>query len=82
MVRYWVLFLYSQGKDIHFHDFGNAAEGQTSAVRQAQEIDGIRCTGTTLRHGMGRELGGFKMQDTRTPVADPCRRTAKTTTTL
>ena len=29
------------------------------------------CTGTTLRDGMGREVGGgFRMGDTYTPMAD------------
>ena len=32
MVRYWVLFLYSQGKDVHCHHFYNAVKG-----RPAQE---------------------------------------------
>ena len=83
MVRYWVFFLYSQGKDIHSHHFYNAVKGQTSAGRQEQEINSIRCTGTTLRDGMGRVLGGgFKMQDTCTPMADSYQCMAKTTTIL
>ena len=33
-----------------------------------------RCTGTTQRDGMGREVGGgFRMGDTCTPMADSCR---------
>ena len=32
-----------------------------------------RCTGTTLRDGMGREVGGgFRMGDTCAPIADSC----------
>ena len=31
------------------------------------------CTGTTLRDGMGREVGeGFRMGNTCTPMADSC----------
>ena len=42
-----------------------------------------RWTGTTLRDGMGREVGGgFKMRDTRTPMADSCQCMATTTTIL
>ena len=37
-----------------------------------------RCTGTTLRDGMGREVGGgFGMENTPTPVADSCQCKAK-----
>ena len=38
-------------------------------------IQGSRgwCTGMTQRDGMGREVGeGFRMGNTRTPVADSC----------
>ena len=41
---------------------------------------GVRgwCTGTTQRDGMGREVGGgFRMGNTRTPVADSCQCMAK-----
>ena len=39
-----------------------------------------QCTGTTLRDGMGREVGGgFGMGNTCTPVADSCQCMAKTT---
>ena len=32
------------------------------------------CTGTTLRDGMGREVGGgLRMGDTCTPMADSCQ---------
>ena len=32
------------------------------------------CTGTTLRDGMGRKVGGgFRMGDTCTPMADSCQ---------
>ena len=41
------------------------------------------CTGTTQRDGIGREVGGgFRMGDTRTPMADSCQCMAKTTTIL
>jgi len=41
------------------------------------------CPGTTLRDGMGREMGGvFKMGATSTPMADSCQYKAKTTTIL
>jgi len=41
------------------------------------------CTGTTLRDGMWKEVGGgFKMGDARTPMADSCQCMAKTTTIL
>ena len=39
-----------------------------------------QCTGTTLRDGLGREVGGgFKIGDTYTPMADSCQHMAKTT---
>ena len=42
-----------------------------------------RCTGMTLRDGMGREVGGgFRMGDTYTPMADLCGFMAKTATIL
>ena len=42
-----------------------------------------RCTGMTLRDGMGREVaGGFRMGNTCTPMADSCECMAKTTTIL
>ena len=42
-----------------------------------------RCTGTTLRDGVGREVGrGFGMGDTCTPMADSCQCITKTTTIL
>ena len=42
-----------------------------------------RCTGMTLRDGMGREVGGgFRMGDTGTPMADSCQCMAKTTAIL
>ena len=38
------------------------------------------CTGTTLRDGMEKEVGGvFKMGDTCTPMADSCQCMAKPT---
>ena len=38
------------------------------------------CTGTTLRDGMGWEVGvGFRMGDTRTPMADSRQWMAKPT---
>ena len=41
------------------------------------------CTGTTLRDGMGKEVGGgFRMGNTCTPVADSCQSMAKTITIL
>ena len=41
------------------------------------------CTETTLRDGMGREVGReFRMGDTCTPMADSCQYMAKTTTIL
>ena len=40
-------------------------------------------TGTTLRDGMKKEVGGgFRMGDTCTPMADSCHCMAKTTTIL
>ena len=42
-----------------------------------------QCTGTTLRDGMGREVGGaFRMGNTCTPMADSCQCMAKSTTML
>ena len=42
-----------------------------------------QCTGTTLRDGMGREVGGeFKMGDTCTPMADSRECMAKSTKIL
>ena len=42
-----------------------------------------QCTGTTLRDGMGREVGaGFRMRNTCTPMADSCQCMAKSTTML
>ena len=36
------------------------------------------CTGMTQRHGMGMEVGGgFRMWNTRTPMADSCQCMAK-----
>ena len=41
------------------------------------------CTGTTLRDGMGKEVGGrVRMGNTYTPMADSCECMAKTTTIL
>ena len=40
------------------------------------------CTGMTLRDGMGREVGGFRMGNTCVPMADSCRCMAKATTML
>ena len=41
------------------------------------------CIGMTLRHGMGREVGGgFRMGNTCTPMADLCHFMAKTTMIL
>ena len=43
-------------------------------------IQGARgwCTGMTQRDGMGREVGrGFRMGNTRTPMADSCQCMAK-----
>ena len=40
-------------------------------------------TGTTLRDGIGREVGGgFRTGETCTPMADSCQSVAKTTTIL
>jgi len=42
-----------------------------------------KCTGTTQRDGVGREVeGGFRMGDTGTSMADSCECMAKTTTVL
>jgi len=42
-----------------------------------------QCTGTTLRDGMQRKVGGgFRMGDTCTPMVDSCQCMAKTTTVL
>jgi len=42
-----------------------------------------RCTGTTLRDEMGREVGeGFRMGNICTPMADSCQCMAKSTTIL
>ena len=41
------------------------------------------CTGTTLKDGIGREVGGgFRMEDACTSMADSCQCMAKTTTIL
>ena len=37
---------------------------------------------TTQRDGVGRDVGGFRMGDTCTPVADSCPCTAETATIL
>ena len=43
----------------------------------------FRCTGMTLRGGMGREVGErFRMGDTCTPMADSCQCMAKITRIL
>jgi len=41
-----------------------------------------RGSGTTLRDETGREMGGFRVGDTCTPMADSCQCMAKTTTIL
>ena len=47
-------------------------------VRCMKQGTQSRCTGTTQRGGMGREVGeGFGMGDTCTPVADSCQCMAK-----
>ena len=57
MVRYWVLFLYSQGKDVHCHHFYNAVKG-----RPAQEDKNKKSAAYgALGHPegwVGRVLGG------------------------
>ena len=41
------------------------------------------CTGMTLRDGSRKEVGGgFRMEDTCTPMTDSCQCMAKTTTIL
>ena len=40
------------------------------------------CTAMTLRDGMGREVGGVRMGNTCTPMADSCECMVKTTTIL
>ena len=58
----------------------NNSPVQVQCVKQGTQS---RCTGTTQRDGMGREVGGgFGMGDTSTPVADSCQCMAKTTTVL
>ena len=56
------------------------ATSTCSVMRQGAQG---QCTGTTLKDGIGKEVGGgFRIGDTCTPVADSCRCKAKATTTL
>ena len=57
---------------------GNISLVQVQCMKQGTHS---RCTETTLRDGMGREVGGgFRMGDTCTPMADSCQCMAKITT--
>ena len=64
---------------VYYHMW-NRSPVQVQCMRQGTQS---RCTGMTLRDGMGREVGeGFRMGDTCTPMADSCECMAKTTTVL
>ena len=61
-------------KHVYYHMW-NRLPVQVQCMRQGAQ--GL-CTGTTLRDGMGREVGGdLGMRDTCTPVADSCQCMAK-----
>jgi len=67
-------------KEEIFRENGNCFKRYHFCMRQGAQG---RCTGMTLRDGMGREVGGgFRMGDTCTPMADSCQCMAKTTTIL
>ena len=58
----------------------NRSPGQVRCMKQGTQS---RSTGKTLRHGMGRAVGGgFRMGNTWTLMADSCQYMAKTTTIL
>ena len=66
-------------KHVYYHMW-NRSPVQVQCIRQGAQG---WCTGMTPRDGMGREVGGgFRMQDTCTPMADSCQCMAKTTTIL
>ena len=56
---------------------------QMTSPSLMHETGHSKSSGTTLRDGMGREVGvGFRMGDTCTPMADSCQCMAKTSTIL
>ena len=58
-----------------YYQMWNRLSVQVRCMRQGTQG---RCTGTTLRDGMGREVeAGFRMGDTCTPMADSCQCMAK-----
>ena len=66
-------------KHVYYH-MRNRSPVQVRCMRQGAQG---RCTGMTLRDGIGRELrGGFRMRNTCTPMADSCGCVTKTTTIL
>ena len=66
-------------KCVYYHMW-NTSPVQVRHMKQGTQS---RCTGTTQRDGVGREVrGGFGMGDTCTPVADSCQWMAKTITKL
>ena len=66
-------------KHVYYHMW-NRWQVQVQCMKQSTHS---WCTGTTLRDGMGRDVGGwFNMGDTCTAMADSCQRMAKTTTIL
>ena len=63
-------------KHVHCHMW-NRWPVQVQCMKQVTQS---RCSGTTQRHGVGREVGrGFRMGDTGAPMGDSCRCMAKTT---
>ena len=66
-------------KHVYYH-MRNGLPVQVPCMRQGTQG---WCTGTTLKDGMGREVGGgFRMGNTCTPMADSCECMAKTATIL
>ena len=66
-------------KHVYYHMW-NRSPVQVRCMRPGAQG---RCTGMTLRGGMGRELGGgFRKGDSCIPMADSCPCMAKTTTIL
>ena len=64
-------------KHVYYHMW-NRSPVQVWCMKQGTQS---QCTGTTLRDGMGRAMGGrVRMGNTCTPMADSCECMAKTTT--
>ena len=65
------------------HVYYNMLTRSPIQVQSMKQGTPSQFTGTTLRDGMGKEVGeGFRMEETCTPMADSCQCMAKTTTML